>query len=388
MKMAQKNTVYPKIHLSLDNCFAIKRWVRPRDWMNIIKQIEGITNIQASTDNEIDPLFNTHAYRGEWVREVEEYEKLLGLKVVSLYSGYATYRTTGLGHWDEACRNTLINRYYKPVVNIAKKLGAQVGNALSAFSAPILNDPVEYRKADKILIEKLISMTQYAQKKGVLFSYEQMYTPIQGFWTIDGCLNYIRTIYRTCNYPMYITIDTAHQVGQKFFIPPNDQQVEAMLFSGEVGEFRLGERIPKMISEGRRDSTEIRKALELQSYLYSRAQDCDVYTWFSKLGCYSPLVHLQQTDGTYSGHKPFTEEFNAKGIIDPMTVLKAIARSYETDDNPDMPPKVKDIYLTFELFFGITETNDRICNDLSESIAFWRRSIPKDGMALNDLIYL
>jgi hypothetical protein len=261
-----------------------------------------------------------------------------------------------------------------------------VGNTLGAFSEPILNDPAEYRKADDILMEKLTVMTKYAQEKGVIFSYEQMYTPNQGFWTIDGCKNYIKTIYRACNYPMYITIDTAHQVGQRFFISPNDRQIQDMISTRDLGEFRLGKRIEKMILEGGHSVADIRRALELQSYLFSSKEDCDVYSWFSKLGCYSPLVHLQQTDGTYSGHKPFTEEFNATGIIDPMKVLKAIARSYETDDDTQMPPKVKDIYLAFELFFGITETADKICKDIAESIAFWRRYIPEDGIALNELI--
>lgn len=261
--MTQKNVAYPKIHLSLDNCFAIKRWVRPRDWMSIVKQIGGITNIQASTDNEIDPLFNTPEYRDEWVKEVKKYEKLLGLKVVSLYSGYATYRTTGLAHWDDTCRNVLVNNYYKPVVDIAEKLGAQVGNTLGAFSEPILNDPAEYRKADDILMEKLTVMTKYAQEKGVIFSYEQMYTPNQGFWTIDGCKNYIKTIYRACNYPMYITIDTAHQVGQRFFISPNDRQIQDMISTRDLGEFRLGKRIEKMILEGGHSVADIRRAISI-----------------------------------------------------------------------------------------------------------------------------
>ena len=53
---------YPKIYLALDNCFAIKRWVRPGDWMRVIHELGGITCVQASTDNEIDPLFNTQAF--------------------------------------------------------------------------------------------------------------------------------------------------------------------------------------------------------------------------------------------------------------------------------------------------------------------------------------
>ena len=63
--------VYPQVHLVMDNCFAVKRWVRPRDWMQAIKEIGGISLIQASTDNEIDPAHNTQDFRDEWVEEVQ-----------------------------------------------------------------------------------------------------------------------------------------------------------------------------------------------------------------------------------------------------------------------------------------------------------------------------
>ena len=77
------NKEYPKIHLAVDNCFAVKRWVRPRDWMNAIKEIGGISLIQASTDNEIDPAHNTQDFRDEWIEEVQHYENQYGFKVVS-----------------------------------------------------------------------------------------------------------------------------------------------------------------------------------------------------------------------------------------------------------------------------------------------------------------
>ena len=47
---------YPRIYLVLDNCFAIKRWIKPSEWMQIAQDL-GFGYVQASTDNEIDPLF-------------------------------------------------------------------------------------------------------------------------------------------------------------------------------------------------------------------------------------------------------------------------------------------------------------------------------------------
>lgn len=380
-----KTIDYPRIHLSIDNCFAIKRWVRPKDWMQVIKEIGGIQYIEASTDNEIDPLFTTPSYRSKWIEEVKEREKGLGLKVVSFYSGYATYRTTGLAHWNGSNRNKLINQYFKPVVDLAASLGAQVGNSLGAFSAPVLNDPKSYRKTERILLDKLISMTNYAKQKSVAFSYEQMYTPNQGFWTIDGCMNYMKRIYETCAYPMYITIDTAHQCGQRLFLRPGDQDILNMVADRDMGGFRPVDAIFGMVREGC-DVSDIKKAIERHSYLFASPEDADVYSWFAETGCYSPIVHLQQTDGTFSGHKPFTAEHNARGIIEPEKVLHAIASSYEKADSEQMMPKVRDIYLTLEVFFGITDADRKIRNDLSESVSYWRRAVPEDGKFLNELL--
>ncbi len=376
---------YPRIHLVIDNCFAIKRWVEPGEWMRVVKEIGGIRLIQASTDNEIDPSHNTGEYRDEWVAEVKKYEKEFDLKVVSLYSGYATYRTVGIASLSESKRQAMIDRYFKPVVDIAHSLGAQVGNTLSAYSETALQDARLYRTVDRHIENSLISMARYAAEKGVTFGYEQMYTPTQGMWTINGCINCMRNVYKRAGSPMYITIDTAHQAGQRLFLKPSVKDIAEMQKNNNAGRFRLPEAIESLIT-GEDDPERIYDSLDEYSYWFAEPADADVFEWFSALGCYSPIVHLQQTDGTYSSHKPFVAQYNSEGIIKPKDVFKAIARSYQQPENPELPPRVKDIYLAFEIFFGVTDTPKRIIKDLSESVAYWRRHIPEDGMLLSDLI--
>ena len=46
----------PKLSLAIDNRFASKRWTRPADWMQLIKDL-GITLVEASADTECDPLY-------------------------------------------------------------------------------------------------------------------------------------------------------------------------------------------------------------------------------------------------------------------------------------------------------------------------------------------
>ena len=104
------------------------------------------------------------------------------------------------------------------------------------------------------------------------------------------------------------------------------------------------------------------------------------------MGCYSPIVHLQQTDGTSSGHKTFTDENNRWGKIDAKKVLAALKKSYEQPDDPNMPPKCSEIYLTLELFSGTAQTHQEILTGYRESAQYWRNAIPVDGMTLDQLI--
>ncbi len=376
---------YPRIHLAIDNCFAIKRWVEPAEWMRIISGIGGIRCIQASTDNEIDPCHNTQAFRNDWVKEVKKYECELDLKVVSFYSGYATYRTVGIASMNAGKRRAMIDRYFKPVVDVAASLGAQVGNTLSAYSDTALQDPELFRKTTCNIESSLAQMSAYAARKGVPFGYEQMYTPTQGMWTIDGCIDCMRNVYDRARHPMYVTIDTAHQAGQSMFLRPCCSEIEQMVKTGDTGVRRLPDAAKKAILE-KRPPTQIEEMLDTYDYWFAEPRDGDLFEWFRALGCYSPIVHLQQTDGSYSSHKPFTAKYNAGGIVKPKDVFSAIAKSYEQPETKGMPPRVSDIYLAFELFFGITESTENILSDIRESVEYWRGYLPQDGMTLDQLI--
>jgi len=51
-----------------------------------------------------------------------------------------------------------------------------------------------------------------------------------------------------------------------------------------------------------------------------------------------------------------------------------------------MPAPCNEIYLTLEIFSGTGEFNRDIIAKMRESVAFWRKWIPKDGLPLDKLI--
>ena len=64
-------------------------------------------------------------------------------------------------------------------------------------------------------------------------------------------------------------------------------------------------------------------------HLFAASEDCDLYGWLEELGCYSPIVHLQQPTGSPPRTCPSRRRHNETGIVHPLKVLQAIARSYE-----------------------------------------------------------
>ena len=114
--------------------------------------------------------------------------------------------------------------------------------------------------------------------------------------------------------------------------------------------------------------------------------DSDPYAWLEQLACYSPIMHMQQTNGITSSHAAFTRDNNTVGIIDGARLLRAIAKSYEAEDAA-MPPKAEAIYLSLK-FSHLTLSTQENQKKLKETCAYWRQFIPKDGMPLNELIEL
>ena len=187
------------------------------------------------------------------------------------------------------------------------------------------------------------------------------------------------------NAPMYVTIDTAHQAGQHMFLKPSVAEIEAMQSSRNARMSYLPAEVQERIVR-KEDATQIYNMLDRYDYWFADPGDNDVYQWLSRLGCYSPIVHLQQTDGTYSSHKPFTAQYNKDGIIKPREVFAAIKKSYDREEEAGLPPRVQDIYLAFEVFFSVMDAADKIIGDLRESVEYWRKALPRDGMRLDELV--
>jgi hypothetical protein len=51
-----------------------------------------------------------------------------------------------------------------------------------------------------------------------------------------------------------------------------------------------------------------------------------------------------------------------------------------------MPLRCEEIYLTLEIFSGTADLPTEIIEKLAESVTYWRRYVPEDGLRLGELI--
>ena len=98
---------YPEVFLAIDNCFASKRHTEPAGWASLISDL-GIRYVEASADNECDPLYQGTDYLARWTGKVQEACLKTGITVCNLYSGHGTYSTLGLGHTEPAVRHRML----------------------------------------------------------------------------------------------------------------------------------------------------------------------------------------------------------------------------------------------------------------------------------------
>ena len=340
---------YPKIYLAIDNCFASKRWTEPIEWMNVIKDL-GIYYVEASADCECDPLYLGMDYMRDWADNVRKATEVTGVRVANLYSGHGTYSTLGLAHTDERVRRRFLDQWLKPMVDTAVSVNAGLGFFCHAFPESVLSDPDKYYKSSDLLTDSLAKLALYAADNNCSsIGVEQMYSPHQIPWTVRGAEKLISNVYGKDGNALYITIDTGHQSGQRNFLRTPDNS-------------------------------------DKPDYMYAELCDSDTYHWLSELGCYSPIIHLQQTDGHRSSHLPFTDENNEIGIIEPEKILKAVMASYQREQRHGMPERCGEIYLTLELFTPTGAIPSEYLEKIRKSVEYWRKFIPEDGVCLDNLI--
>lgn len=385
----------PKIYLGIDNCFAIKRWVTPSEWGRVIREM-GLRYVEGVADLEIEPLLTPQACHDEWIAQVNELKARDGVEVVMMYSNDSTYDTAGFTHPDPRIGAYYADAWFDEFLRISAAIGASVGYYVQGVPEEVLYDKARYDGAMAQSLACMQRVAQLAKHRGVgTLALEQMYTPHQPPFTIDAMRALMQTMYRTAETPLYLTEDVGHHSPN--YQKPTDETLRAAfarcLEDGYIpiwlGSLRAQALFRADVCRGTLQAqtvAEILRDAEENGHLFSTARDADCYEWLRELGAWSPVIHLQQTDGKHSSHEPFSPQSNESGIIHPVRLLRALADCYAKPADPTLPPRCAEIYLIQELYLSTKDIGYQGLYKLGWSTDYLRRFIPKDGMTLSALL--
>lgn len=267
----------PRLHLGINNCFAVKRWPEPEQWLSIIKNELGLDCCQLSLDLA-DPMLDDDALAlyAATVRDLAARHDIL---LHSTFTGLAAYSWSLLLHPDEAMRK-VATRWYQRAIHFTAQLGAWgAGGHFGAFSVQDAADATRRATLGRELNAQLGFLSRAAAQAGLRFLLvENMAVEREPAYSIEEALA-LTHLEVPGGVPLVLCLDIGHPCA---------------LHTGTASD----------------------------EYL----------TWLAQPWRHTPVIHLQQTDRSGDHHWPFTQAYNSKGMIQAEDVLKAIRQWPESED--------------------------------------------------------
>jgi D-erythrulose 1-phosphate 3-epimerase len=255
--------------LGINNCFAVKRWPRPDDWAQIVREELGLDVVELSLDLIEDT--DSPAGRERAAGEIRSALGRHGLRAETMFTGLAAYSLNLLMHPD-AARRRAAAAWYLRFVDLAARAGARgVGGHVGAMSVPDWSDPARRAERWSGLRQSLAEIAAAARSAGLEHLLVENLASHREPSTIAS-LEALLTDGDAAHAPVRLCLDVGHQC-----VP------------GTTGA------------------------------------DRDPYAWLAHFGGRLAEVQLQQSDGLADRHWPFTPENNEAGRIDPGRVLDALA---------------------------------------------------------------
>jgi D-erythrulose 1-phosphate 3-epimerase len=304
----------PAVIFGINTCFAVKRWPEAEDWTAIVADL-GLENVQFSFDL-LDPLADDSLTRFDRVRSHCEQREI---SVSSASTGFVAYAQNFLGHPDEATR-VRAERWYEAAISGGARLGARaLGGHIAAMSARDFADSGRRERSIRRTKEAVLRLSELAAREGLeCLLWEVMPVAREYPARIDDAEELMSEWVDRASVPVRLCLDVGH----------------ACLAGGTDAER-------------------------------------DPYLWLARLGRYAWTIHLQQTDGRFDRHWPFTERFNADGIIDPERVVELVGGLPQDE-----------VELMLEPVHPFEAPDEQVVMDLRESVEFWRPSIARLGVCL------
>ena len=293
--------------LSLNTNPLVNRFAEPDDLIDAIARDIRIRDIQL-THEFINPSWPAPVIR-QMTRQMGSALRRTGARVTSGMTGpYG--RLNHFGHPDKKVRRYYVD-WFKSFADIIGDLGGRsIGTQFAIFTYRDFDDPTRREALIETAIECWAEVADHAKSAGLEYV----------FWE-----------------PM--------SVGREF----GETIAQAMALQDRLGAAGMALPMWMMADIDHGDVTS------------PNPEDTDPYAWARAVPKVSPIIHIKQSMMDKSGHRPFTQAFNAKGAIQPAPLLAAFTEGGARDNE-----------ICLELSFKEREPNDRqVIAQIAESVAFW-----------------
>ena len=293
--------------LSLNTNPLVNRFAEPDDLIDAIARDIRIRDIQL-THEFINPSWPAPVIR-QMTRQMGSALRRTGARVTSGMTGpYG--RLNHFGHPDKEVRRYYVD-WFKSFADIIGDLGGRsIGTQFAIFTYRDFDDPTRRESLIETAIDCWAEVADHAKSAGLEYV----------FWE-----------------PM--------SVGREF----GETIAQAMALQDRLGAAGMALPMWMMADIDHGDVTS------------PNPEDTDPYAWARAVPKVSPIIHIKQSMMDKSGHRPFTQAFNAKGAIQPAPLLAAF-----------MEGGARDNEICLELSFKEREPNDRqVIAQIAESVAFW-----------------
>jgi hypothetical protein len=128
--------------------------------------------------------------------------------------------------------------------------------------------------------------------------------------------------------------------------------------------------VRELMSDGTEDAVPIRLCLDTghMCVVGATGEDLDPYAWLRSMAPVTAMVQLQQSDATGDHHWPFTPATNAVGRVDADRVVDALGEG-----------GAGQLDLFLEVIPPFEQDDDRVLDDLEQSIDYWRAALDRRG---------
>jgi hypothetical protein len=253
-----------RLRLGIDDCYAVKRWPRPEDWIPIVRDRLGLRLVQHSLD-----LVPTAAPVGS-ARSLAAAVGEAGLELHSTFTGLAAYSSNLLLDPDAGAREAASAWFRWAIDWTAAAGGRMTGGHVGAFAVADWVAPDRRRARWASLQDGLAALAAHARLAG-----------------LEALL------------------------------------VENLAAAREPSTMSM---IRDLISDGDGERVPVRLCLDVGHMCVpgTSGPERDPYAWLRQLGPDSPVIQLQQSDADGDHHWPFTAARNAAGRIDADRVIDAL----------------------------------------------------------------